>query len=533
MNAKVAIDWSGPDYVAVANKRLRSINYLNEHPEKIEALKEYYRDGHIVQFINDWGVTLDPRNAGTTTPVLMPFILFPRQVDWIEFTWKNWKDNEFGITEKSRDMGVSWLAMAFSCALCILFDDLNIGFGSQQWAKVDTLGDPSCLFYKGRAFMEHLPRQFRAGWNRRIHAPEGKILFPETGSAIIGECGDEIGRSGRTTIYFIDEAAHIEHPLLVDQSLSATTNCRFDMSSVNGSANPFADKARSGKYRKFTFHWRDDPRKNDEWYAKLQEHYDPVTIAKEYDINYAASVEGVLIPSEWVQSAIGAHLKLGIEPTGSKYAGLDVADEGADKNAFAGRHGFLLQHLRSWSGKGGDIFKTVMKAFELCDAHEYGGFDYDADGLGAGVRGDARVINEARREKGGLRQIDDQPFRGSGAVWKPDAEMVPKRKNKDHFANLKAQAYWALRLRFQATHRAVIDKLAYNPDDLICIDPALPELGALIVELSQPTYDTNTAGKKLVEKTPEGAKSPNLADAVMICFQPAHRALDIWKKLGE
>jgi hypothetical protein len=40
----------------------------------------------------------------------------------------------------------------------------------------------------------------------------------------------------------------------------------------------------------------------------------------------------------------------------------------------------------------------------------------------------------------------------------------------------------------------------------------------LMAELSQPTYAINQVGKILIEKTPEGTKSPNLADAVCIQF---------------
>ncbi len=152
----------------------------------------------------------------------------------------------------------------------------------------------------------------------------------------------------------------------------------------------------------FTYHWRDDPRKDDAWYAKQCEELDEVIVAAEIDINYSASVEGVLIPSAWVQSAIGAHEKLGIEATGQKRGALDVADEGVDKNAFAGRNGNLLEYLKSWcwSGKGGDIYQTVVRAFALCDELGYETFDYDADGLGAGCRGDARNINEVRELAG-------------------------------------------------------------------------------------------------------------------------------------
>jgi hypothetical protein len=32
---------------------------------------------------------------------------------------------------------------------------------------------------------------------------------------------------------------------------------------------------------------------------------------------------------------------------------------------------------------------------------------------------------------------------------------------------------------------------------------------------------------------PDGMRSPNLADAVMIAFQPSSRAIETWIKLGQ
>ncbi len=86
-----------------------------------------------------------------------------------------------------------------------------------------------------------------------------------------------------------------------------------------------------------------------------------VTVAQEIDINYSASVEGVLIPSAWGQAAIDAHIALGIEPTGVRMGALDVADEGKDTNAFTSRHGFLLEDIDEWSGKGDDILEPFRK----------------------------------------------------------------------------------------------------------------------------------------------------------------------------
>jgi len=522
-------DFRKPDYVQVFNWRIERLQEIRRNPDLMPLLRTYYR-ANPAQFIIDWGMTFDPRNVERQLPASVPFLLFPKQEEWIIWFMERWQNQEPGITEKTRDMGMSWLTVALAATVCLFNEGVAVGFGSRKEEYVDKIGSPKSLFWKARMFVDMLPPEFKGGWNLDKHAPHMRIVFPGTNSVITGESGDGIGRGDRASFYIVDESAFLERPQLVDASLSATTNCRQDISTPNGMGNPFAQKRHGGRVKVFTFHWRDDPRKDDAWYAKQVFELDPVTVAQEIDINYSASVEGVLIPSAWVQSAIGAHLKLGIEPTGKRRGALDVADEGVDKNAFAGRHGILLNYLQSWSGKGGDIYDTVVKTFTICDEHGYTTFDYDADGLGAGVRGDARVISEARKDAG-LNLVYDAPFRGSGAVHDPDGQMVKERTNKDYFANAKAQAWWALRMRFQATHRAIAEGMDIDPDTIISIDPGLPELSLLTMELSQPTYTINQVGKIVIDKAPDGTKSPNLADAVMICYQPASGSLDIWENL--
>ena len=211
--------------------------------------------------------------------------------------------------------------------------------------------------------------------------------------------------------------------------------------------------------------------------------------------------------------------------TGKRHGALDVADEGIDKNAFAVRNGNLLLHIESWSGKNSDIMATTDRAFDLCDEWQLPSFAYDNDGLGAGVKGDARTINATRLQRK-LKRITVEGFRGSGAVVFPEKQMVPGRKNEDFFANAKAQAWWHLRFMFQETWRAS-QGLKFDPDMVISLRSGCREFSRLLVELSQPVYLKNTAGKILVDKAPQGVASPNLADAVMMAFAPRRLALSI------
>ena len=523
-------DFQNPDYAAVYQRRLRILGKLRADPSLIHVMRAYYK-ANPWQFVEDWGMTYDPRNIERGLPATIPFIPFPKQTDLMQWIVAHWKGSRDGLVPKSRDTGASWVAIALSCTLCLFYEGMAIGFGSRKEEYVDRLDSPKSLFYKARVFLQNLPREFRGGWTREKHGAFMRLTFPETGSVMTGEAGDNIGRGDRAALYFVDESAHLERPQLAEEALSATTNCRIDMSSVKGSATPFSVKRRSWSPDDvFEFHWRDDPRKTEAWYENLKLTKDPTVIAQEYDIDENASVSGVVIPSEWVQAAIDAHVKLGIEPSGKRQGGLDVADEGIDLNAFAGRYGILLEYVEAWSGKGADIFATVEKAFEIAEAEEYVEFAYDGDGLGAGVKGDARQLND-KRKANRQREIEVRKFQGSAAVVDPDGKIPQfdgddsrdkdERTNKDYFANAKAQAWWSLRMRFLRTYRAVVmGHPVADPDELISISGRLPQLAKLTLELSQPTFSENGAGKILINKQPDGAKSPNLADAVMISYSP-------------
>jgi phage terminase large subunit len=513
-----------PDYTPIYIERQRRLLWLREDPARVEQLKAYYRT-NVAQMIIDWGFTVDPRNVELGRPATVPFILFDAQIEWVDSVIADWHASRSGITEKSRDMGVSWMAIAVACCLCTLYDGMSVGFGSRKEEYVDRVGDPKSLLWKARQFMMHLPVEFRAGFTMR-HAPHMRLEFPNTGATIVGECGDGIGRGDRKGIYFVDESAHLERARLIEASLMATSNCRQDISSVNGMDNPFAEKVHSGKYDVKILDWHDDPRKDDAWYLRVCDMYDPITIAQEVDRNYNASVEGIVIPGEWVQAAVDAHIKLGIIPTGIRKGAFDPADEGKDKNAFLARHGVLVDFAQSWSGKGLNIYQSTEKAFDFCDVWGLPGFDFDSDGLGAGVRGDAEQIN-----KGRARLLQSQktvaPYRGSASVWEPQGEMVKGRTNEDYFQNFKAQAWWHLRMLFQNTYRAVVLKLPYDATKIISIDSTLKEKLKLMGELSQATYKKNDAGKMVINKKPEGSPSPNLADGVVILFAPGNRPMKI------
>lgn len=542
--AELNFDFKKPDYIAVFKWRIAQLNKIRKKPALLPALFAYYKD-NIAQFIIDWGMTYDPRNVERGLPAYCPFILFERQEQWVHWVIERWKAQEPGLSDKSREMGVSWAFAAVSVAICIFYSGASVGVGSRKQEYVDKIGHPKSLLEKCRIFTKNLPIEFRPGWNERIHAPFMRLIFPHSQSLISGESGDNLGRGDRVSIYFLDESAWLPRPDVADAALSQTTNCRIDISTPRGRGNPFARKRFAGNISVFSLHWRDDPRKDQAWYDKQVKYLDdPKIIAQEIDLDYDASVEGILIPSAWVQAAVNAHVTLGLTPSGRRIMGFDVADEGVDKNALCGRYGFLLEYLNLWSGKGDDIFESVEKVFRLCDMLDYDEVEYDADGLGAGVKGDSRVLNKRRASKSDENERPAPPikftaFRGSGKVINPEGDPFQRtgetrdpqrgRTNEDYFQNRKAQAWWGFREKFKNTYRAVVEKQPYVDEDIISISGSCPHLTQLCAELHQIQYTQNvTTGKIMILKTPPGMKSPNLADSAMIAYADKKASVGVW-----
>lgn len=505
-------------------ERERRLEWMRADVRRVAMLRHYYKS-HIVDFIDDWGMTSDPREIASGKLALIPFKLWPAQRKLLGEMIQCWRDSTPGVLVKGRDVGASWLIVSLLCSLCIFETHFAAGLGSATEVKLDRSGDPDTLMWKAREFMKYLPPEFNAGYEESKHSHYLRMTFPETGGSLTGEAGDNIGRGGRKAIYVVDEAAFVDRPQLIDASLAATTNCRLDVSTPNG-INAFFEKASNDAIRRWDLTWRDDPRKSQAWYEKKKRELDPVVFAQEIDANFYASAEGVLIPPQWVSGAINLMERKGIEASGAKIAALDVADLGKDRCGFGVAHGNHIEMVMTWTGTGTDIFGTTARAFNLCDMHGCTELIYDSTGVGAGVRGAARVLNEQRAEKE-LPHITVIEFVAAGTPLFPD-RMVPStnRKAKDLFLNRAAQGAWYLRAGFQEAYKASEGE-DYDPEAIISINPAIPELSRLTAEFSQPTVKETASGKWQIEKTPKCTRSPNMYDVVMMLRAPRKMAMRI------
>ena len=170
-------DFANPDVAIVFNERSRFLQKIREDPPCMPALRVYYKE-NPADFINDFGMTLDPKGVERGLPALIPFVIYPKQREWVEWVVEHWKTQRPGLTDKSRQGGLSWLSMALSCTLCLFHPGMSVGFGSRKQEYIDVIGDPKSLIEKGRLFLQNLPKEFRGGWKLREHAPHMRLIFP-------------------------------------------------------------------------------------------------------------------------------------------------------------------------------------------------------------------------------------------------------------------------------------------------------------------------------------------------------------------
>lgn len=525
------IDWP-PDYLEEFIRRSNMIKSADT-PEVRGALWVHYKN-NPVDFINDWCVTYDPRNK-SPLPKLMPFKLFPRQEEFVQFLQDCLNDNESGLVEKARDIGASWICCAYSVWLWIFHDGVTVGWGSRKEEYVDKKGDPKAIFPKIRQIIENLPAWLQPeGYNEYLHATYMKIINPINGSAITGEAGDNIGRGGRTTIFFKDESAHYERPELIEAALGDNTDVQIDISSVNGTNNVFyrrrmsgveweaGKKIESGLTRVFVFDWRDHPAKTQEWYdrrrAKAEREGLVHIFRQEVDRDYAGSQDKIIIPQEWIKAAIDAHIKLDIKVTGQMIAGQDIADGGGDKNALVIRKGMLAVFGKHWGGDAGEAAKVSV---DICNKHNVVDLYYDCIGVGSAFKTQINTMKEYPSWDSRLNVHKWDAGAGVKMPFSPSIKDDPESPNNgDVYHNWKAQAWYNVRQMFYKTYRAVIHGDDFEESELISIDSKMDGVNQLVMELSQVKEKHTQTGKVLVDKKPNGAVSPNMADAFVMCYNP-------------
>lgn len=500
---------------------------IENNPEMQRAELEKCKND-VVYWCSSYVMSYDPRIEDPSKREFL-FKPFPRQVELINWALERRAKREVGLIIKSRDSGVS---IIFGCVLGLhswLFENGYAGgFGAHVEEKIDRLGDMSSLFEKIRATIRRLPEWMKPkGFDEQKHLLHRRIINPSNGSILTAEIGDQCGRGGRSATYCLDEAAFLAHPDLVEASLSANTPVRYYVSTPNGLGNWFAQKRNSlPPDQVFEYKWDQDPRKDAEWKAKVLLQDGNLVFEREYNCNFAASIEGIAIPHEWVVAAVN----LPLPAEGDVVCGFDVAGEGDNLNSLCPRQGPVIMPLRTWKG----ISPVESAAIAARHAEELKATKvaFDCIGPGEAVRAAWSVMAGDHDQAGGSLPFEAIPIIGgekpSDHVWSDGKTSVQK------FVNVRAECWWLARDRFRKTWE--YRKWLANPaegsphplDQLISI----PQDDQLISELSTPLIQPTGSGKIQIESKPQmkkrGVRSPDKADSLCYSLYPKVALRKIW-----
>lgn len=507
---------------AELDRRMELHNYVAKlsEGERSDLLAHYAK--HPIDWIHDWAWTYDPRLIDVAPSPNVPFTLWPRQEELVLWIVARFTEGRHGGLKKSRDWGATWICAAVAVWLWLFKPGSAVTFGSRKQDLVDRLGDMKAIFPKIRHIISNLP-----GWM----LPEGytsehdnfcKIINPATGANITGEAGDEMGRGGRSTLYFVDEAAFIERPEKAEAAIGGNADAVIWLSTTNGTGTLFYQKEQMGKIPFFFANWRDDPRKSEAWAVNKRNELGPTIFAREFDMDDSVAEDWLIVPGIWAKACINIELPEDA-PHEPIQVGLDVADEGRAENVVMVRRGCYLifdEQAQVWT----DSLTTAtgQRAIDFAVSQRATAFAFDRVGVGAGVAGiieQAKQIHTVRMPRVLAIQGNARP---TNTVYWDDPRPAHQR-----FVNLNAEMWWHVRLRCETTYRWLhgmttwgVHEAPIEADMLI----SLPQDIKLLSQLSSRKYFTDSNGKIGVESKKDmrrrGIASPDRADAAAYAFVP-------------
>jgi hypothetical protein len=276
---------------------------LKEREEARTKLEIYKNDP--VEFIkNECWVFNEYKN-----PSIIRFSLYDYQEEFIRKVKKAYDEGRHLLNEKSRQMGFSWMYMAFFL-WGVLFDaTFSALVLSYKEDLVDDGGENSSihsLFGRFRFMYEKLDE--RLGFKRTLGIKSLLVKNWNTDCYIVGTSTTvESGRGGTYKIVLWDEAALTPKSESILAAIQPAAHSLHLNSTVRGKANAFARLRWSADFQKegevVTSHWTRHPERaqglqlvkgkwTSEWYEKQKHLLGPTQVAQEIDINYTQSIEG-------------------------------------------------------------------------------------------------------------------------------------------------------------------------------------------------------------------------------------------------
>ena len=207
------------------------------------------------------------------------------------------RDNQYLITLKSRQLGISTLAAAYSLWLMLFHKDKNVLALATTQATARNLVSKTMFMY------DQLPK-----WLKLPAVEKNKLsLRLKNGSKITAKSSNaDAARSEAVSLLLIDEAAfidNIQETFTAAQQTLATGGQCMALSTPNGIGNWFHqtwDKAESGEnsFLPIKLPWTVHPERNQEWRDQQNQDLGPRMAGQECDCDFLASGDTVFEPDD-------------------------------------------------------------------------------------------------------------------------------------------------------------------------------------------------------------------------------------------
>jgi|TARA_A100001201_G_scaffold2283_3_gene5644 hypothetical protein len=221
------------------------------------------------------------------------FNLYPFQSEVLHL----FRDNDYIITLKSRQLGISTLAAAYSLWLMLFHKDKNVLALATTQATARNLVSKTMFMY------DQLPK-----WLRLPALEKNKLsLRLKNGSKITAKSSNaDAARSEAVSLLLIDEAAfidNIDETFTAAQQTLATGGQCMALSTPNGIGNWFHitwEKAESGEnsFLPIKLPWTVHPERNQEWREQQDKDLGPRMAGQECDCDFLASGDTVFEPDD-------------------------------------------------------------------------------------------------------------------------------------------------------------------------------------------------------------------------------------------
>lgn len=242
-------------------------------------------DNGILYFFKYWLWTYDPRK----TPSEIPFVPYDYQETYILELNNDIKNGVSQGTEKSRDMGVTWMILGVFLYRWLVYSE-NFLVGSRKEELVDTIGDMDSHFERLRFMLERLPDWLLQAFGYSRKNQGYMKIFKASGASITGESmNEDFSRQGRYNAILLDEFAFVDSPETIWRACGDSAPCKLPVSTPNGTNNFFYHLRKSNMVKFKTLHWKLHPNKTEAWYNEQVVNRSAKDVAQELDINYSVS----------------------------------------------------------------------------------------------------------------------------------------------------------------------------------------------------------------------------------------------------